>query len=329
MKSQILAVPLSLLLSLPAHAQNLPQPAPAANGSDEIRRLIAGDKFPLTLKLKDIDTGWRRISVGTQTDAPATARTTIPTDLRSHDDFAALLISMFGGGPDVYLTKGVTVKEGTDSFLVAYRVRLDRQAVQEFEDSFPKNAPSPSQAQVLKIIEAFVQERPIDLALLNLSMVGRVSDIRPFRFQDQMTFFNTRIKNQFAKDNERMIESRNSSSVHNMKQLGRALQQYITDNNEVLPSLETTAAAKKALMPYAKTELVFFYPNQASQLYRPNPTLSGRKMAHLENYKTTLVAFYEAAPASDGTRAVLFLDGRIKRINESEWPQLKKASRIP
>jgi prepilin-type processing-associated H-X9-DG protein len=38
---------------------------------------------------------------------------------------------------------------------------------------------------------------------------------------------------------------------------------------------------------------------------------------------------YEAEPSSDGTRAVLFGDGHVERVNESKWLELKKSSNIP
>jgi prepilin-type processing-associated H-X9-DG protein len=42
-----------------------------------------------------------------------------------------------------------------------------------------------------------------------------------------------------------------------------------------------------------------------------------------------MVVIYEDSPAPDGTRGVAFLDGHAKRINESDWPAIKKASKIP
>jgi prepilin-type processing-associated H-X9-DG protein len=32
-----------------------------------------------------------------------------------------------------------------------------------------------------------------------------------------------------------------------------------------------------------------------------------------------MVAFYEAAPATDGRRAVLYLDGHVTRVAETDW----------
>jgi prepilin-type processing-associated H-X9-DG protein len=54
-----------------------------------------------------------------------------------------------------------------------------------------------------------------------------------------------------------------------------------------------------------------------------------RHRAEIPGAPAQVVAFYEASPAPDGTRAVLFLDGHVGVIRETEWPGLKRASKIP
>jgi len=336
LKLQFLAAPLALLLAVPAFAQNLPQPSrrePVRQEmgavADEIKNLLAGDKYPLTLKLKDVDTGWRRMTIGAQLDNAPAARPPTPNSVTSGEDFGTKLMTTFAGQPDTYLTRGQTIKEGSESFLVTYRVRLDQQAIQEFVKSFPRTEQPPSLAQVTRLTEMFIQERPLDLALLNMRMVGKVADIRPFRYHDQMAIINTRLKSEFAVSEVRQISSRNSTSLQNLRMIGLGMQQYLGDNDDVLPPMIDPAAARKALLPYVKIAALFAYPNQPTQLYQPNPTLSGKKLAHLARFSSTTVSFYEANAAADGTRAVLFLDGTLRRIRETEWPQLKKGSRIP
>jgi hypothetical protein len=41
------------------------------------------------------------------------------------------------------------------------------------------------------------------------------------------------------------------------------------------------------------------------------------------------VVLYEARPAADGTRGLMFSDGHAKRVTEAEWPELKRISKIP
>jgi prepilin-type processing-associated H-X9-DG protein len=143
----------------------------------------------------------------------------------------------------------------------------------------------------------------------------------------------------------------NGSSQSHLKQLGVALLMYAQDYNEMLPPMKDAAAVKRLLLPYVRgNEAVFVHP-QTGEPYRPNPSLSGRRRssiamvsgrdsrgkairprrhrAEIPGSPAQVVAFYEASPAPDGTRAVLFLDGHVGVIRETEWPRLKRASKIP
>jgi prepilin-type processing-associated H-X9-DG protein len=42
-----------------------------------------------------------------------------------------------------------------------------------------------------------------------------------------------------------------------------------------------------------------------------------------------MALYYEAKPAPDNKRGVVFADGHAARIPEAEWLRVKKASRIP
>lgn len=118
----------------------------------------------------------------------------------------------------------------------------------------------------------------------------------------------------------------NAMSVASLRELGAGLQNYLEDHDGVLPPLQDAAAAKAALKPYAAAA-IFGHP-RTKEAYLPNAILSGKKLAHITN-PAAMVAFYEAHPAADGKRALLFLDGHVKRIKEAEWPLVKRASRIP
>lgn len=112
-----------------------------------------------------------------------------------------------------------------------------------------------------------------------------------------------------------------------LKLLGTALIMYAQDYGDTLPPMKSVAAAKKALLPYVKDAAVFAHPT-TRELYQPNPTLSGKKLAHIPA-PADMVAFYEARPAADGTRGVLYCDSHYGRVYEEEWPRLRQASGIP
>jgi hypothetical protein len=134
-----------------------------------------------------------------------------------------------------------------------------------------------------------------------------------------------------------------------LKQIGLAVMMYAQDYDEVLPPMENAATVKRLLLPYVRrNEAVFVHP-LTQKLFQPNPTLSRRPLCSVSVDPKTgtlrppvletrcidmgelaqVVAFYEGSPAPDGTRAGLFLDGHVQVIPETEWPRLKRTSKIP
>jgi prepilin-type processing-associated H-X9-DG protein len=139
------------------------------------------------------------------------------------------------------------------------------------------------------------------------------------------------------------------SSVSQLKQIGLALLMYAQDYDEMLPPMQNAATVKRALSPYVRGNEAVFADPLTHEPYQPNPGLSGRRRSlvvtsgrdsqgkptrprrhpsEIPAPAAQVVAFYEASPAPDGTRAVLFLDGHVQVIPEAEWPRLKRASRI-
>ena len=254
--------------------------------------------LPLTLKLGDLTGDWHRLSVG------------LPADGNS---MMAMYTALFSGGAsDVYYTKGDLVTVGTDQFLIAYHVptpKLDLQALQHTGAQPPK---------VVKLTAA----TSVSLALLNLHTVSSLSDIRPFDLQQEIA--ESAAPSPFA---GLRADAENADSDSNLKQIGLAVMQYVQDYDETLPPMTDAATVKKAIFPYIKSDDVFINP-ASHQPYLPNTSLSHRKLASI-NAPADMVLYYEATPAPDNTRRVLFLDGHVKRFAESEWPRLKSTSHIP
>ncbi len=91
--------------------------------------------------------------------------------------------------------------------------------------------------------------------------------------------------------------------------------------------MQSIAIAKKAIYPYIKSEAIFQHPT-THEPYRPNTSLSGHSLAEIEAPSST-VAYFEASAATDGLRAVVFVDGHVKRLTDSEWRRLLAASHLP
>jgi hypothetical protein len=149
------------------------------------------------------------------------------------------------------------------------------------------------------------------------------------------------------------------ASKARLKQLGVALRMYAEDWDMVLPPMESAAAVKKVLYLYVPSQDAAFLVPQTDEPYQPNAAVSRHQMVgtfRVQNpgqkeprYWTvrrgrhpkwlkvkgyisdpaSQVAFYEPSPAADGTRGVVFLDGRVTRVSEAQWQRLMPGSGRP
>lgn len=117
-------------------------------------------------------------------------------------------------------------------------------------------------------------------------------------------------------------------STQRLKTLALEMMMYTQDNN-AYPPMKTPAAVKKALAPYGKASSasVFLEPG-ANKPYLPNPNLSGVRTA-LVKHPADVLAFYEAAPAADGSRLICTADGRVLTLPGSKWAQAKSIFHLP
>ena len=305
------------VLTAPVHSQTdadgdtggrevvtFPAPKDTVQGTGtNFQTLLSGQGVPLTLKLKDMNENWRRLSVGG------------PLELGGLVDTYTSLMGVSGLAGGAYYTRGQTVAVGSETYLIAYQLQPKPADLAAMMRNGPGSEPPAPQKLTAETI--------VSLSLLNLRTSGSLKGIRPFNLQQEI--------GGSAKTAEATAEAavvaRNSSSLSNLKQLGLGMMMYAQDYDEVLPPMKDAATMKKSLMPYVKSEQIFISPI-TKDAYRPNPILSGKKLAHIAN-PAAMVSIYEASPAPDGTRGVAFVDGHAKRIKEAEWPRLKQASKIP
>lgn len=355
---------------------------PPAGNTGDIGNATSGKTLPLTLKLSELGDNWRQLTISPQIES---------TDKAGHDLNNAFnkagadpdadmqkLTALLATAPGVYFTQGQTVTTGDASFLVAYHAQFD---AQEFRALFP-DTKSDSVEGVMRVLEKYLRERTLDLALLNLRQVGTMSNIQPFSMETQIAKLRAFVAHSYeangprpaprpapatgassedtpeangntentvrentaeentppasqgngtmAHGNEAVANAVNravnNSSVARLQSIGAGLQNYLEDHDGILPPMQNAGVAKAALKNYASTA-IFIHPG-TKEAYLPNAILSGKKLAHITN-PVAMVAFYEAHPAADGKRALLFLDGHVKRIKEVEWPLVKRACRIP
>ena len=90
--------------------------------------------------------------------------------------------------------------------------------------------------------------------------------------------------------------------------------------------MDSAAQAREALEEFAQNPAIWTQPG-TTRPFAFNSLFSGRKMAHLRGKGSWILA-YEAAPARDGSRAVLRLDGRVVRLGEKQARALLEISRV-
>lgn len=307
----------------PARSQETTTTAPSGPPRRlEMGQALSGSDLPLTLKLRDLNGDWRRVSVNGQLDLGGYTQI-----------LSVAMSSVFGQtGSAVYYTRGDTVTIGSETYIVAYRPPLKTVdiggLIMEAAKAGPKMDPATIQKTLMDRLtpEKLTEETNLALTLLNLRTSGTLADIRPFDLQREIAEAPKGILEAvLAAAGQEEIKD---PSLGNLKKLGDALTAYAADHDETYPTLTDAASIQTALDPYVTDKAAFAHP-ASKEAYLPNPVLSGKRTGSLEQYGEWMIAFYEANPAADGTRGVVTLDGTVKRVQESEWPQLKKASKIP
>jgi hypothetical protein len=170
-------------------------------------------------------------------------------------------------------------------------------------------------------------ETSLTLSLLNLRTIGSLNDVRPFNLQQAIADSERTAREMQQACEVAKQEQMNARIIASLESLGWALQGYASENDGVLPKIDSPAAAKEALESFVGDSSAFVHP-VTSEPYQPNPTLSGKKLAEIPNPNDT-IAFYEATPAADGSRGVVYLDGVARRIAAADWAGVKQNSGLP
>ncbi|MGL5082859.1 MAG: hypothetical protein ACRC8A_15345 [Microcoleaceae cyanobacterium] len=298
----------SIVLALSAFLSHFSiQPAAGV----ELEDLLSGRQVPLTIQLQAMDNSWRRIAIGGQFELG---------DLLQ--SYGQLLGNTQQG---LYYTQGRTVVVGGETYVIAYRLPASDKALNFttlLEGVFGGGTDcSALETSVLKA------ETSLALALLNLRTIGSINQVYPFNLdqalaESQKTYEAAKVACEQAQAEQIATEANDDLWL-----LGYALLLYSDENEGTLPPMETPTAAQDALFNWIGDREVFTY-SQTSQPYQPNTSLSGKKLAEIPNPEQ-VVAFYETQPREDGSRTVVFLDGSVNQVTESDWSRVKQVSGLP
>ena len=274
-----------------------------------LEELLSGRLAPLTIKLGDLDSGWRRFNVAESGSVFAdyltimAAREMTPTPLT------------------IYYTRGTTYQVGGETYLLAYqqkpRISDIARTMQYSDDSDPP---------------VLTTETELAPSLLNLRAVVAMRDIRAFSLDEEIA----ESKALFGADeyDENAPSEGVDQSLQNLHVMGQALSMYIQAWGEKLPPMKNPEQVRGLLHPYASQirpgapSMDIFTDPRTGDLYPVNTILSLHKVAHIQ-FPQDMAVFHEGTEREDGSRAVLFLDGHVARVSREEWPIIKRKSKIP
>ena len=329
----------------PVWAQNAALDSAATTAATApLQAALSAGNTPLSLSISALDGSWRRFKINKSLDSNFKVAPETEEDSATYS----------------YLTRGETTKVGDETFLIAYRTRVwSAPAYNVSGEDYATNTAnaddylSPNFLEDSEALGGYLRLLPtqtLRLCLFNVRTVGDLGDIRAFDAKaDVVKIVTAADKAQAADQAIAQRAKLTGNAINNrvdtdLKQIGLALTQYTQDYDEKLPPMRSSqsmadirkydgkdwdspprATVQQVLTPYMKSNEIFAHPT-TREIYRPNINISGRSLAKLETSPEQVIAFYEAAPAPDGTRAVLYLDGHVRREPETNWANVQAIS---
>ena len=108
-------------------------------------------------------------------------------------------------------------------------------------------------------------------------------------------------------------------SAWHLKMIWYPLRSYAYDCGGRLPNMKTEQDVSAALGPdYLHGLPGIFVQPQTGTHYLPNPALSNKEFDEIK-HPEQVILYAEAQPAPDGTRGVVFVDGRTDWLTKTEW----------
>jgi hypothetical protein len=178
---------------------------PVSGQSMDMQQLLAGKEIPFSLKLKDLDSNWRRLSISSPDSQKGglgdLMSQILPMAMMagqkkgSKDDSAeealgmSFLSAMFGGGTGGsgathYYTRGQTTVISGTTFLITYQVKKQETNFLQMVMDAQKSGGEPNLAALSG--KKLTEDSELTLNLLNIQTINSLSDIRPFDMKQEI-----------------------------------------------------------------------------------------------------------------------------------------------
>jgi hypothetical protein len=180
------AIAACLLFAVPASAQN-----------STLHQILSGKDVPLTMKLKELTSEWRRVSL----TGPVSAKNPMSDIMNTMMQAGAagkgggdkmgemlgmsMLSGMFGGGNGGgeearYYTQGNTVTVSGETFLVAYKLDKPQTSFMQLVMDSQKNGGKEPDFAKLSEQNKVSGDTTVSLSLTSMKAITGISNIRPF-----------------------------------------------------------------------------------------------------------------------------------------------------
>ncbi len=151
--------------------------SPLTGRSQSLSQLLSGKTIPLSVKLKELNSEWRRITIHTG----STVSGNVSVNVNGNQSGPTSQNNLVGalGGSRAYVTQGQIASTPGHSYLVAYHLPSAGLDIGKLLQVVATKAPPA--AAVLTL------DTPLPLSLLELDTVGSIEDVRPFDASAEIT----------------------------------------------------------------------------------------------------------------------------------------------
>ncbi len=239
----------------------------------------------------------------------------------------------FGAGiaaEGLFFTSGEEVQLGDTSYLVAYSIiQKPLNVLMDMMGGTPL-----TRARASRALKATT---PLELSLLNLRMIPGLRALRPLDLKALIAAPKPQAVTPTPVATTPLImvdvaKTMTGMRVDNAKRLGAGMTQYIKAHGEVLPPMTSAAAFQTAVLRFTKPNksqpaVSVFDDPQLGTPFTPNASLSEKPLS-LVRAPADTIALYSSEADASGSRYVIFVDGHVRSVEESEFRELYKHSQL-
>ena len=206
----------------------------SASHANNLEEIFAGKKIPLTLKLRDLNADWRKVSIDGQLGMGDLVK-----------NWTTFLESFLGTKTysNVYYSQGKTVTIGENIYIVAYRLPLKVEPL-DVGNLFA-NFRGNKNCQEGKAPVRLTPNTEVSLSLLNLNSVGFLNDLLPLDIQAEIAESERKYQAAVMVCEQSVIKRINQQTKEYIKTINRDQQGYHLVHGSFTNSWQDLALDKK------------------------------------------------------------------------------------